>query len=203
MSEPSDYKPKFGFDIRIKPAAPRAKKEAAARRCAMAGCKAPGEFRVPKHPTNLDDRHWLCQNHVRDHNAKWNFFAGMSDADIENFRLQAALGHRPTWPLGRRAAGHVQDAPTGGAFHIEDGFAILDEKDGPAPPRPSRLTKAQRDALNALNLEEGASLQQIRAKYKELVKRFHPDANGGDRGSEERLRQVIKAYSHLRATGLV
>jgi DnaJ-class molecular chaperone len=57
------------------------------------------------------------------------------------------------------------------------------------------------DALDALGLEEAATLSQVKARYKELVKRFHPDTNGGDRGKEERLKQVIRAYGHLRASG--
>ena len=64
-------------------------------------------------------------------------------------------------------------------------------------------SKGQLDALAILNLEESATLQEIKSRYKELVKRFHPDANGGNRGTEERLKQVIKAYGHLRATGIV
>ena len=66
----------------------------------------------------------------------------------------------------------------------------------------ARLTKGQTDALTILNLEISATLHDIKARYKELVKRYHPDANGGDRGAEERLKKVIKAYGHLRATGL-
>jgi preprotein translocase subunit Sec63 len=88
---------------------------------------------------------------------------------------------------------------------VDDGFAVFEEVievTSPAP-RGTRLTKAQLDALAVLNLEEGATLHDIKARYKELVKRFHPDANGGSRGTEERLRQVIRAYGHLRATGLV
>ena len=69
-----------------------------------------------------------------------------------------------------------------------------------AAPRP--LTGPQARALDVLNLEAGANLHQIKARYKELVKRYHPDANGGDRGAEERLKQVIKAYGVLRASGL-
>ena len=57
-------------------------------------------------------------------------------------------------------------------------------------------------ALELLNLDASATLHEIKARYKELVKRFHPDANGGDRGAEERLKQVIKAYGVLRAAGL-
>jgi DnaJ-class molecular chaperone len=56
--------------------------------------------------------------------------------------------------------------------------------------------------LDVLGLGETATLQEVKSRYKELVKRFHPDANGGDRGAEERLKQVIKAYAVLRASGL-
>ena len=123
--------------------------------------------------------------------------------------LDAITGHRPTWPLGKRAA-----MPNGRSegdekirtadYRFDDGFAVFEEAAEPArSARASRLTKPQLDALAVLNLEEGASLHEIKARYKELVKRFHPDANGGNRGTEERLRQVIKAYGHLRATRLV
>ena len=56
-------------------------------------------------------------------------------------------------------------------------------------------------SLEALNLEATATLQDVKTRFKELVKRFHPDANGGDRGAEENLRQVIKAYGQLRSSG--
>ena len=73
----------------------------------------------------------------------------------------------------------------------------------PAPHSPVRiLSRSQRQAFDILNLESSATLNEIKARYKELVKRFHPDANGGDRGAEERLKQVIKAYGVLRASGL-
>ena len=111
--------------------------------------------------------------------------------------------------LGKRAAGKREaERDKGGAaywsYRIEDGFAIFEEAAEPArAARKSRLTKGQLDALAILNLEESATLQEIKSRYKELVKRFHPDANGGNRGTEERLKQVIKAYGHLRATGIV
>jgi curved DNA-binding protein CbpA len=53
-----------------------------------------------------------------------------------------------------------------------------------------------------LGLEEGADGPAIKAQYKALVKRFHPDANGGDRSFEERLRDIIKAHDTLKAAGL-
>jgi hypothetical protein len=201
------YRPRFGYDIRINATRPQPA-PAPKKRCAAPGCLAPAEVNVPKSRHNLDERHWLCRDHLRQHNAQWDFFAGMSHEEIERFCLDAITGHRPTWPLGKRAAGSRDPnaAPyqaTYASYRFEDGFAVFEEVAEPAESRRRpRLTKGQLDALAVLNLEESASLHEIKARYKELVKRFHPDANGGNRGTEERLRQVIKAYGHLRATGL-
>ena len=63
------------------------------------------------------------------------------------------------------------------------------------------VRNAERKALHTLGLEEGASRLDIKGRFKELVKRHHPDANGGDRGSEDKLREIIEAYNYLKATG--
>lgn len=205
MSGSKEYRPKFGFDIRIKPdgAPKRRKKATSGKPCCIAGCSSSAEWHAPKSRRNMDERIWLCRDHLRMHNENWNFFAGMSDEEIEQHCNQANLGHRPTWPIGKR--GPRSTAPKGQKYWnygFEDGFAILDGAADSAPrPRQTPLTKGQLDALDALGLEEAATLSQVKARYKELVKRFHPDTNGGDRGKEERLRQVIRAYGHLRASG--
>jgi hypothetical protein len=88
---------------------------------------------------------------------------------------------------------------------VSDSHAMFAE-DGDAATvrRPERhLTRLQIMAMDTLQLAHNATLIEIKARYKELVKRFHPDANGGDRGAEERLKQVIKAYGVLRASGLL
>jgi hypothetical protein len=200
------YRPRFGFDIRINPGEPR--RPTLAKRCAKPGCGAVAELYVPKTREDMNDRQWLCREHLREHNQRWNYFAGMSDREIERFCLDAVTGHRPTWPLGKRAAANRpnerEHARSYWSYRFEDGFAVFEEAaEAAPPPHRTRLTKGQLDALAVLNLEEGATLHDIKARYKELVKRFHPDAKGGDRGTEERLRQVIRAYGHLRATGLV
>jgi hypothetical protein len=201
------YRPRFGFDIRINPDKPRPK--AVGKRCAKPGCTATAEVYVPKDRNDMNDRQWLCREHLREHNQGWNYFAGMSDQEIERFCLDSVTGHRPTWPLGKRAASNranqQERTRSAWSYRFEDGFAVFEDAAEAAapPPHRTRLTKTQLDALAVLNLEESATLHDIKARYKELVKRFHPDANGGDRGTEERLRQVIRAYGHLRATGLV
>ena len=198
------YRPRFGYDIRINATRPQPRPAKVGKRCAKPGCLEPAEVNVPKSRDNLDDRQWLCRDHLRQHNAQWDFFAGMSDSEIERFCLDSITGHRPTWPLGKRSAGKTDQPRAAYAnYGFQDGFAVFDAGAEATPqPKKSRLTKGQLDALAILNLEENASLHEIKARYKELVKRFHPDANGGNRGTEERLRQVITAYGHLRATGL-
>jgi DnaJ-domain-containing protein 1 len=196
MSE-ARYRPKFGKDIRIKPE--EAVRAATPRRCARPDCEKEGAHRVPKARDRLNEHLWFCLEHARAHNESWDFFAGMSEAQIEAFRTEALTGHRPTWPLGKRSARPRTDFAS-----VDDDFSVLGdvaEKERPRPPE-RLLTRPQLQALELLNLDASATLPQIKSRYKELVKRYHPDANGGDRGAEERLKQVIKAYGVLRAAGL-
>jgi len=191
------YRPRFGKDIRIKP--DEVVRSATPRRCARPDCSNEGAHRVPKSRDRLNEHLWFCLEHARAHNESWDYFAGMSEAQIEAFRTEALTGHRPTWPLGKRSARARTDFAS-----VEDDLSVFSdvaEKERPRPPE-RLLTRPQLQALELLNLDASATLPQIKARYKELVKRYHPDANGGDRGAEERLKQVIKAYGVLRAAGL-
>ena len=195
-------RPRFKSDIRIKKDAPAPEPKSHARICAAKNCGEPGACRVPKSRENLSDYIFLCTAHARAHNEAWDFFKGMDDNDIEKFREEALFGHRPTWPMGKRGAGRPRTGQAPLNFH--DGHAVFGEEDENGQPRrPERqLTRLQINAMDTLQLAHNATLNEIKARYKELVKRFHPDANGGDRGAEERLKQVIKAYGVLRASGL-
>ena len=64
--------------------------------------------------------------------------------------------------------------------------------------RPSRFSPAEQRALGALGLGEDADRQALRQRYSLLVRRYHPDKNGGDRSHEARLGEVIDAYQLLR-----
>ena len=193
---------RFKSDIRIKPGKSRVK-EPETRMCEAPGCIGPGNCRVAKSPKNLSEYFWYCASHARLHNESWDFFKGMDDNDIQRFRVEAATGHRPTWPLGKRGAkARMGQTPLGG---VNDSHAVFaEDADTSTVRRPERqLTRLQIMAMDTLHLAHNATLIEIKARYKELVKRFHPDANGGDRGAEERLKQVIKAYGVLRASGLL
>ena len=197
-------RPRFKSDIRIKKdKGPQARIDPDARLCAIPDCGKPGNCRVPKSRDNLTEHIYVCAVHARAFNESWDFFKGMGDGDIEKFREDAMLGHRPTWPLGKRGArARMGQTPLGG---VNDSHAVFAEDgDTTTVRRPERhLTRLQIMAMDTMQLAHNATLIEIKARYKELVKRFHPDANGGDRGAEERLKQVIKAYGVLRASGLL
>jgi hypothetical protein len=191
---------RFKDRIRIKPERPQALTTEKIRACARTGCASEGAYRVPKSRETLNEHIWLCLVHAREHNESWDYFRGMNEEQIESFRQEAVTGHRPTWPLGKRAARMHNPI---GSFHVDDAFGTFSSEERATPRRPERqVTRLQMQAFDTLNLEPSATLNEIKARYKELVKRFHPDANGGDRGAEERLKQVIKAYGVLRASGL-
>ena len=197
----TDYKPRFGHDIRIKP--DTKVRPVAVRCCARPDCRAEGTHKVPKSRENLNEHLWFCLEHARAHNESWDYFTGMNEAEIEAFRIAALTGHRPTWKVdgkGRWRTGQPQPDPE----HLADAHGVFGDAGEATHPRAPerRMTGVQIHALEMLNLDATATLHEIKARYKELVKRFHPDANGGDRGAEGRLKQVIKAYGVLRAAGL-
>ena len=215
MTEPYNYKPPLGFDIRVKPTPAKDPGEAAAsHRCEWAGCDRIGPHRAPRTPGQLDAYRWFCRAHAHEYNRAWNFFEDMSDEEIAEYQAATITGNRPTWAMGANArakagrggppAGFVPGKPkpqdwTG----REDAFGRFDimgkGQRRAEPARRRHIPRLQGQALETLHLDEGASVEDVKQRYKELVKRFHPDANGGDRGAEDRLRQVINAYRTLRA----
>ena len=196
------------FDrIRIKPACDEPRKEAAVPTCDRPGCKAPGVHRAPKGRGAEGQYFRFCLDHVREYNKGYNYFAGMPDDDVVAYQKDASIGHRPTWNMGVNGRGRRKDgAAPAEEFDYLDPLGIL-RSGRPAhakraePERPRRSPPVRR-ALEILALDESADGPAIKAQYKALVKRFHPDAHGGDRTYEERLRDIIKAHDTLKSAGL-
>ena len=206
MEDEVRYAPRFGFDIRVKPGGRR---EPVKRQCERPGCAAEGAFRAPKGPNKLNQFYWFCVDHVRAYNLSWDYFKGMSPDAVEAYQRAALTGHRPTWKLGDNATplnkDTIKDKKLRAIFGVSEPFRMFD--DGPSRPVSDRAapkrqrSKLQMQALDALNLEPSATWEEVRLRYKDLVKKFHPDANGGDRSAEDRLKAVIKAYGQLRSSG--
>ena len=173
--------------------------EGAEARCSVAGCRAPGEFRAPLTPSDFDGPgswRWLCLEHVREHNAKYNFFEGMSAEEIE-----AAQSPIAGWERQTRAFAHA-GADRGPAWaDFADPLDAISARFRPeARRRPvDRFSAKERHALDVLGLQDDTDLHQVRKRYSKLVRRYHPDRNGGDRSYEKKLGEVIEAWQTLKA----
>lgn len=183
---------------------------AAAQTCAWPGCRERGRFRAPVAP-HTEDFHWFCVEHVRRYNAAWDYYKGRSAEEIEAAQRAAATWDRPTWRTTedpKRYANHYghADGEAWRRMGFRDPLEALGKRATRSPGaagaaaqgRRAQLPAAELRALRVLNLRPGTSRPEIRARYKDLVKSLHPDLNGGDRREEERLREVLWAWDHLR-----
>lgn len=173
--------------------------EGARARCAVPDCGAPGEFKAPLQPANFDGPgawRFLCLDHVREHNAKYNFFEGMSPDEITRAQSPLAGWDRPS----RKFAANGADPPPAWS-DFADPLEAISGRFGRIRERgaqPSRFGKSERQALSVLGLGDDVDRHALRQTYSTLVRRYHPDKNGGDRSHEARLTAVIEAYQLLR-----
>lgn len=174
------------------------------RLCSEAGCDQPGEFRAPgAHRSSFDgpgDWRWLCLDHVREFNARYNFFNGMSADEIQESQRPYAGWERETRAFSFAGADRppkwadFSDPLDAIQARFRGGMrAATERKDG----RP--LSGEDRKALDVLGLEIDADRRALRQRYSDLVRRYHPDRNGGDRSHEKKLGEVIAAYQKLKA----
>lgn len=197
------------FDrIRVKPAEDR-RLRADLPTCEWRGCSHKATHRAPKGRLRENEYWRFCLDHVREYNHSYNYFAGMSEEAVSKYQKDAITGHRPTWKMGTGI--HPGGGADFGSGDARDPFNIFHELGGGGAnwrprservdPRRRTVRNAERKALLELGLEEGADRTEIKARFKLLVKRHHPDANGGDRASENKLREIIQAYNYLKSTG--
>jgi DnaJ-class molecular chaperone len=131
----------------------------------------------------------------------------MSEDAVMKYQKDAVTGHRPTWKMG---TGNPQ--PGGNDFGQQtphDPFNMFrefgargsDTRTRTEPPQQRAVRNAERKALHELGLDEGVGKAEIKARFKILVKRHHPDVNGGDKATEDKLREIIQAYNYLKSVG--
>jgi hypothetical protein len=202
------YRPRFGFDIRVRPPVHQEANGWAAgteHACAAPGCTHKAVLRLGKSPREPHVKVWLCAAHAQVHNAGWNFFDGLSAHEAEKVRADAIYGDRPTWSMARNgrasAAAHAR-----GPSDFRDAFGLFTGATrrfaASGPMRNGRLVpKLATQAFETLGLRVTAAGPEIRRRFRDLVRRYHPDANGGDRGAEAQLASVVKAHQILKKAG--
>jgi hypothetical protein len=174
-----------------------------ARLCDHPGCAAGGDFRAPRSRIELDRYYWFCLDHVRAYNAAWNYYAGMSEHEVEAEIRRDTVWQRPSWKLGMRH-GPAYEARMRDPFRFyadPSGKAGKQRRAGsPGSDASARVASAREQALAVFDIGPPFTQTILKARYKVLVKLHHPDAHGGDKEAEEKLKIINQAYTTLKAS---
>jgi len=209
-------KPTWDFDVSVS-----AQKKKSARKRGMSGvfeeskrecdwqdCKNNATYRAPKSRDQLNDYYWFCLNHIREYNRSWNYFSEMDDEQVEQLRRAGLNWERPTWKLGDKEAmnkAHVE-GQVWRRMGIDDVASVLGENatinagDMTFEARRKLLPKNEVKALEILGAQNLMTKPEIRAQFKNLVKDLHPDMNGGRKGDDELLREVLWAWDQVKSS---
>jgi len=180
--------------------------EGATRACSYPGCEHVGEFRAPPEnrrgaPDGPPQWRWFCLEHIRLFNQGYNYFKDMSPEEIDAAQRPYGGWERETRAFSTAAASGTVP-PRWADFHdpLDAIGARFKARMAEAAQRQDGkpLSGEDRTALRTLGLAPDADRKALRTRYTELVRKFHPDHNGGDRAHETALQEVIAAYTHLR-----
>lgn len=176
----------------------------ASRNCCWKGCEASGEYPAPRlrqmpisyeSPFSVADdtplqRDFYCMQHIKEFNKSWDFFRGMSDKEVEAFQKDAVTGHRRT----RKIQPHV----VAGAYRAAEGVRSGKTSTKKSPSMPVRVSTAEeREALAVFGLEHPVTEAEVKRRYRELVKQYHPDRIG--KTGEEKIKVINHAYTCLQS----
>ncbi|MDF7674923.1 DnaJ domain-containing protein [Acetobacteraceae bacterium ESL0709] len=167
------------------------------RVCDHPDCNEPAGYRAPKGRTHLRDYYWFCLEHVRQYNAGWDYYKGMTPGQIEAQLRADTSWQRPTWKLGSIGGGAKPDFTINDLHDPHDLLREFRHKSPPKAPQPP-LAEPLRKALATLDLEWPLSFDDVKIKYRLLARRHHPDANKGDPQAEERFKAIGTAYMTLK-----
>ncbi len=180
--------------------------EDAVQECQAPGCDEPGQFRAPgPRSAGFDGPGvslWFCLDHVREFNAAYDWFEGMSAEEILAAQHPSAGWANSSTTRAFRADAGVDGVPRWADF--DDPLDAIGARASDIRRRAhgrahsARFTRDEQDALAAMDLAPDIDLAALRRRYSDLVRRYHPDRNGGDRRHEARLTRVVEAYQLLR-----
>jgi hypothetical protein len=162
--------------------------------CDYKNCKKIGKHKAPIEKDNSKKFKWLCLDHIKEFNKRWDYFKGMSDHEIYNFLKSDMTWHKPTQSF---------NSPDN-FFNILWKNTLNEEKNilngGHQKKIKSKInfSNKDREAFKIIGLEVDTKWDIIQNQFKKLVKKYHPDMNAGDKKFEEKLKIVTLAYTQLK-----
>jgi hypothetical protein len=187
--------------IQLKPNSPEfadnGKKTLHRHGCDMPGCDCAGEFKAPK-SRDSESYFWFCLDHIQEYNKAWDYFAGMSNDQIEEQIIRSALWDRPTRSFHNHT--NLKEELERKAWQAYAGKEKLEKDKAKDRYRQSQISRhsPEFEAMAIMGLEPPFDLIILKARYKELVKKYHPDVNREDPKAEDILKSVNMAYTVLK-----
>ena len=186
---------KFKFDIKTKNLS---WEKSFQKICDKNECNEKGEYRAPKSRINLNQYYYFCLKHVKEYNKSWDFYKGLTVEQIEKSMMKDTIWDRPSWPLKGSPASVLDQIND----FINNDYNLL-EKDNKFKEFSKykildhNLTNDQNQALKRLELSLPVNLDEIKKKYKKLVKIFHPDVNDNNKEAENKFKEINESYKIL------
>ena len=172
-------------------------------KCQWDGCEKVGTHRAPVGPGAEGLYLLFCLEHVTAYNKGYSFTTAPSSADVARYQKEATVGARQTW--GKRVS-EATEAPLpssvrSGSAKTLNARKTAGKEKTTTGGQQRKLKVLEAKAFETLGLTSQATSEEIKSRYKERLKMHHPDANDGDRNSEDALRTSIEAYRILKLNG--
>jgi len=168
------------------------------RICDKYACKNTGDYKAPKSRSNLNDYYFFCLKHVSEYNKSWDFYKGLSVDQIELSMRKDTVWDRPSWPLKGNPKKVMDQLKE---FLLND-YSLFEKDKEIRDFLKSKLideniTNDEHNSLTILKLKLPISVEEIKKRYKKLVKIFHPDVNFNNKEAEKKFKEITEAYKIL------
>ena len=163
------------------------------RKCNIEDCDEEANYKAPSSPDELDNYIWFCFQHIKEYNKKWNFFANMSADEIEQFLENDIIGHRQTKKMG------VHNKYFEDISKISESIFASFKGFDKSSINPKSISSKYLNALAIIGIEnKDTTLEEIKTRFKKIVKELHPDTVGKNKSNADKLTKVLEAYKALK-----
>ena len=161
--------------------------------CDWDNCLENGLYKAPIEKDNSRKFRMLCLKHIKIFNKNWNYFENMDDQQVEFFIKSDLTWHKSTKKFG--SSENFFNILWNNA--LEDKLNIFSSSNF-KDFKKTKISQTDKDALQVMELNDDAKWEKIHTKFKELVKKYHPDKNQGSKKFEDKLKKITLAYSQLK-----
>ncbi len=167
-------------------------------KCDHHKCSEVGKYKAPKSRLSLNEYYFFCLKHVSEYNKSWDFYKGLNVDQIELSMRKDAVWDRPSWPLKGSPHTIIDQLKD---FLNNDYSLFEKEKDYQKFINnkliDENLTPQENNSLEILGVSLPISIEDIKKRYKKLVKIFHPDVNKNNIEAENNFKRINEAYKIL------